>query len=193
MYRSSAALAVAFVVSACASAPRQAATPAQAVADIPGWYTNVPTDPNYMYATATAESRDMQLAVNKATTDGRSAIASQMEIRMQGLSKRFQEETGLGADSQLLDQFTTATRAVVNQTLNGSRVAKQEIKANGATYRAFVLVELPIGVASQALRDRIRANEQMMTRFRATEAFRELDNEVQRYEEFQRRQTPNTP
>lgn len=180
------------LASACGGATPRPATSAEVVSDIPAWFTNTPNDPNFMYAASTAESRDMQLAVNKATTDGRSNIAQQMEARMQGLTRRFQEETGLGADAQLLDQFTTATKAVVNQTLSGSRVAKQEIKANGANYRAFVLVELPIGVASQALRERIRANEQMMTRFRSTEAFRELDAEVQRYEEFQRRQ-PRTP
>lgn len=180
------------LATACASAPSRPATPAQAVSDLPGWYTSVPNDPNFLYAAATAESRDMQLAVNKATTDGRANIATQMEVRMQGLAKRFQEETGLGAEAQLLDQFTTATKQVINTTLSGSRVSKQELKPNGAGYRAFVLVELPIGAASQALRERIRANEQLMTRFRATETFRELDAEIQRYEEFQRRQ-PQTP
>lgn len=178
------------LASACASAPSRSATPAEAVSDIPGWFSSVPNDLNFIYAARTAESRDMQLAVNKATTDGRAELARQMEVRMQGLSKRFQEETGLGADAQMLDQFTTATKEVLNQTLNGSRVSKQELRSNGATFRAFVLVELPVGAASQALRDRLRANEQMMTRFRATETFRELDAEVQRYEEFQRRQPP---
>jgi hypothetical protein len=170
----------------CASASRPA-TPAEVASDLPRWYRNIPNDQNFLYATATAESRDMQLAVNKATADARNNIATQMEVRMQGLTKRFQEETGLGADAQLLDMFTTASKQVVSQTLNGSRVSEQDIKSNGGTYRAFVLVELPIGVASQALRDRIKANEQMYTRFRASEAFKELDAEVQRFEEFKQR------
>ena len=113
-------------------------------------------------------------------------LAQQMEVRFQGMSRRFQEEVGLGADSQLLDQFTTAYRGVVSQTITGSRASKQEVVSNGATHRVFVLVELPTGVASQAVAARVRANEQMYTRFRSTEAFRELDAEAQKFEEFKR-------
>jgi len=47
-------------------------------------------------------------------------------------------------------------------------------------------VELPIGAASQALMQRVRANEQMYTRFRASQAFDELQKEVERYEASQR-------
>jgi hypothetical protein len=179
-------VALAIIATGCASSGRPA-TPQEVVSDMPRWYRSVPNDPNFLFAVATAESRDMQLAVNKATADARNGIASQVETRMQGMTKRFQEEVGLGADAQLLDQFTTASRQVVSQTLNGSRVKEQDIKTAGGTYRAYVLLELPIGVASQALRDRIKANEQMYTRFRASEAFKELDTEVQRYEEFKQR------
>ncbi|WKW11493.1 hypothetical protein Strain138_000747 [Pseudogemmatithrix spongiicola] len=158
--------------------------------DIPTWYTSIPTDPNMLYQAATSESRDLQLAVNKATADGRNGIAQQMETKFQGLSERFQEETGLGAESELLDQFRTAYRGVVNQTLNGSRVSRQEIKQNGVTYRAFVLVEMPIGAANQALMQRIRSNQAMYTRFRAAQAFEELDRQVKAYEESQRSGNP---
>ncbi|MDQ8144877.1 MAG: LPP20 family lipoprotein [Gemmatimonadota bacterium] len=153
---------------------------------LPDWFTNVPTDANTMYAATTAESRDLQLAINKAVTDGRNNLAQQMEVKFEGLSKRFQEETGLGADAQLIDQFTQAYKGIVSQTINGSRAAKQEIVNTPAGYRAYVLVELPIGQASQALMQRVRANEQMYTRFRASQAFDELQKEVERYEAAQR-------
>jgi len=58
---------------------------------LPDWFTNVPTDANTMYAAVTAESRDLQLAINKAITDGRNNLAQQMEVKFEGLSKRFQE------------------------------------------------------------------------------------------------------
>lgn len=153
---------------------------------LPDWFTNVPTDANTMYAATTAESRDLQLAINKGVTDGRNNLAQQMEVKFEGLSKRFQEETGLGADAQLIDQFTQAYKGIVSQTINGSRAAKQEIVNTPAGYRAYVLVELPIGQASQALMQRVRANEQMYTRFRASQAFDELQKEVERYEAAQR-------
>ena len=184
------ALSLATFAAACAPAPAVPAGPGPSPVDanrLPDWFTSVPTDANTLYAAVTAESRDLQLAINKAVTDGRNNLAQQMEVKFEGLSKRFQEETGLGADAQLLDQFTQAYKGIVSQTINGSRAAKQEIVNTPAGgYRAYVLVELPIGQASQALMQRMRANEQMYTRFRATQAFDELQKEVERYEASQR-------
>ena len=109
------------------------------------------------------------------------------EDPIQAVLREVQEETGLAADAQLLDQFTQAYKGIVSQTINGSRAAKQEIVNTPAGgYRAYVLVELPIGQASQALMQRVRANEQMYTRFRASQAFDELQKEVERYEASQR-------
>jgi len=188
------ALSLATFAAACAPAPAVPAGPGPSPVDanrLPDWFTSVPTDANTLYAAVTAESRDLQLAINKAVTDGRNNLAQQMEVKFEGLSKRFQEETGLGADAQLLDQFTQAYKGIVSQTINGSRAAKQEIVNTPAGgYRAYVLVELPIGQASQALMQRMRANEQMYTRFRATQAFDELQKEVERYEASQRPRQP---
>jgi hypothetical protein len=49
-------------------------------------------------------------------------------------------------------------------------------------------VELPLGDASKRLMDQVRANEQMYTRFRASEAYKELEAEVQCYEGWKRSQ-----
>lgn len=161
------------------------------VKKVPDWFTSVPTDANTIYAVATAESRDLQLAINKAVADGRNNLAQQMEVKFSGMTKRFQEETGLGGDAELLDQFTQAYKGIVNTTINGSRPAKQEFEpTTSGGYRAFVLMELPIGQASQALMQRVKAQEQLYTRFRATQAFEELNKEIEKYEASQRLPKP---
>ena len=91
-------------------------------------------------------------------------------------------------DSQLLDQYTSVYKATVSQVLFGSRPRQQEVKAEGRAYRAYVLMELPTGEAAKRLMEQVKANEQMYTRFRSTEAFKELDAEVQRYEAWKRDQ-----
>ena len=48
--------------------------------------------------------------------------------------------------------------------------------------RTFVLMSLPIGAANQALMAKLKANEHLYTRFRATQAFEELDAEIKAYE-----------
>ena len=85
--------------------------------DIPEWYTNIPQDTHYLLSAKTATSQDMQLSLDKATTDGRAEIGRQVDLRIQGLQKKFDEETGVGSDAQLLQQFTQANKTVVSTSL----------------------------------------------------------------------------
>ncbi len=157
--------------------------------NIPDWYSNPPRDPNYLYAANTQSSQDMQLAVDKATSAARADIGRQIELKIQGIQKRFTEETGTGSDAQLLQMFTQAEKTVVSTTLNGSRVKNQKINKDGSLWRAYILVEYPIGAANQALMDQLKKNEQAYTRFRASQTFKELDDEAKKYEEFKKQQT----
>jgi len=156
--------------------------------DIPDWYSTVPQDPNYLFAARTAVSQDMQLALDKATTDGRAEIGRQTELKIQGLQKRFDEEVGVNADAQLMSQFTQANKTVVSTSLSGSRVKSQKLCKDSNLWRAYVLVEYPIGAANEALMQQIKKNNEMYTRFRSSQTFKELDNEVQKYEEWKKQQ-----
>ncbi len=151
--------------------------------DIPSWYVNVPQDPNYLYAANSQSSQDMQMATDKAISAGRAEIGRQLDVRLQSLQKRFAEETGTGSDAQLLQMFTQAEKTVVSTTLNGSRVKYQKIVKDGDLWRSYVLVEYPVGAANEALMQQIRNNNQMYTRFRASQTFKELDDEVKKYED----------
>lgn len=148
------------------------------ISDLPEWYINNPDDPNYIFATATMTSKDLQLAVDKAATAARTQLAQQLEAKFANLTKQFQEEVGAGESSELLQQFTSATKAVTQQTLNGSKIDKKDIQSESGIYRASVLMSLPIGPANQMLMDKLKANQDLYTRFRATKAFEELDKEL---------------
>jgi LPP20 lipoprotein len=156
--------------------------------DVPDWYTTVPKDTSYLLAARTATSQDMQLALDKATTDGRAEIGRQTELKVQGLQKRFDEETGLNADAQLMTQFTQANKTVVSTSLSGSRVRTQELCKDGTFWRAYVLVEYPIGAANEALMAQIKKNNDINTRLRASQSYKELDTEVQKYEAWKKEQ-----
>ncbi len=161
--------------------------------EVPDWFVNTPQDPNFLFAATTATSQDLQLAIDKATTSARAEIGRQTDVKIQALQKRFDEEVGLGQDAQLLQQFTSATKTVVSTSLSGSRVSKQKQVKDGNLWRAYVLVEYPIGAANEALMKQIQNNNQMYTRFRASETFKELDNEVQKYEDFKKQQQQPAP
>jgi hypothetical protein len=156
--------------------------------DIPEWFTNPPADPNYLFAPSTATSQDLQLAIDKATTAARTEVGRQMEVRVQGIQKKFEEEVGTGADAQMLSQFTQASKTVVSTTLSGSKVKSQKQVQEGNMWRAYVLVQLPVGAAADALLKSMKSNNQSYTRFRSTETFKELNEEAEKYEAFKKAQ-----
>ena len=160
--------------------------------DIPDWYTNVPQDPNYLFAANSQTSQDMQLATDKATEAARADVARQLQVKIEGLQKRFNQETGTGNDAQLLQMFTQAEKTVVDETLTGSKVKNQKIVRDGNLWRSYVLVEYPIGAANEALMQQIKNNNQMYTRFRASQTFKELQDEVDKYEKYKQEQNQGT-
>ena len=144
----------------------------------PDWFLKPPADSEHLFATATATSRDMQLALQKARTAAQADLSQQLGTRMASLTKQFQEETGQEEDSELLSEFSSATKAVTNETLVGATVDRQKLVSEKGIFRAYVLMNLPIGGANRLLVDKIKANQNLYSRFRATEAFDALNREL---------------
>jgi hypothetical protein len=94
----------------------------------------------------------------------------------------------MNEDAELLGMFGQVSKTVVSDSLNGTRLSKQKLDREGGAYRAYVMMEMPIGEANSRFLEKIRAQERLHTRVRASEAFEELDREVQAYEEWKRLQ-----
>ena len=161
--------------------------------DIPDWYPNAPQDPLFARAANTAVSQDLQIAVDKASTGARAELGRLLETKVNTMQKQFEEETGTATEAQLIQQFTQATKLVVSTTMNGSRMKDQKTVKDGSMWRAYVLMELPLGAANAALLDEIKKNKELYTRYRASEAYKDLDSEVQKYEEWKQQQKQPPP
>ncbi len=178
-------LMLAVFVAACGGRVRPEGPQASAapLREMPGWYRKPPkADDQWIFAPATATSADLQVALNRAQADGRVAIATQLEVKYSALSRRFVEETGVARDAQLLNEYEQTYKSVVSQVLIGSRAKEQQFNLEDGVYRAWVLMELPVGEASRKLLDQIKQQEQLYTRLRASEAYKELNTEVEKYE-----------
>ncbi|MBM3326041.1 MAG: hypothetical protein FJY65_03520 [Calditrichaeota bacterium] len=181
------------LLAGCGGTPKKGITPpatSETIKAAPKWFLNPPQDPNYIFATGTATSRDMQLARDKASDAARMEIAKTVETRFNGLSKRFQEEVGTAEDAQYLDMFTQATKAVVSTVLSGVTIDQSELAAEGGVFRAYVLLKMPLGATSQALLNKIKQQEQLYTRFRASQVFDELEQETEAFEKWKSGQQP---
>jgi hypothetical protein len=158
--------------------------------EIPDWYLNPPVDQNYIYGKSTNTSADLQLAIDKAKQGARLDIAENLESHIMGLVKKFDEEVGGGEEAEYLTQFTQVSKNVVDQTLVGSRENKTKVKQEGKLFRAFVLMELPIGKAREELLKQLSAgeNENLYTRFRASQSFQDLKEEIENLREYKRQE-----
>jgi len=172
------------LLAGCAGSPET--MQATKTGEIPDWYPNAPQEALFARAANTAVSQDLQVAVDKASTGARAELGRLLETKVNALQKRFEEETNAGQEATLLQQFTQATKLVVSTTMNGSRMKDQRTVKDGTNWRAYVLMELPMGAANQTLLDEIKKNKDLYTRFRASEVYKELDSEVQKYEEWKK-------
>ena len=177
------------MLASCGSSPEPGTEAARkTLENVPDWYPNVPSDPNYLFAAVSATSKDMQLAVDKAKQEGRAELAAQLETKVEGLTKKFDQEVGLNEDAELMSMYTQVSKSVMSTMLNGSRLAKQEVVPENGIFRAFVLMELPWGEAQAALLSKIKAQKLLHTRFQEAQSFKELEEEVQKLEDYKSEQ-----
>ncbi len=170
-----------FLFTACSSS--------DTVADVdglPGWFVNPPEDPNYIFVPRTAASRDLQTAINRASTDARAEIGRVVEVRVEAMQKSFTEEVGVDEDATFRQMFEEVSRTVVATSLSGSRVKETFHERDGNMFRAYVLMEYPIGAANQQFMQQMQEREEMYTRFRQSQSFQELERAVQDYEQRSR-------
>ena len=144
----------------------------------PDWFSKHPTDPNHFFAVKTATSTEMQLALNKAEAAARGGISKQIEAHVKTLEKKFTEEVGGTENTELNQHFLTVIKIVSKTTLVGSKVTESKVCNENNGYRAYVLVDYPIGAANKALVEQIKKDKILYERFRANQGYKELEQET---------------
>jgi hypothetical protein len=171
---------------ACGSKPPQPGTPESILTNIPEWYASPLNDKNYLFAANTSTSRDMQLAVDKAKQQARTDLGSQVEAKLEALTESFANENIMKEESGLLAQFIDASKSVASIAMNRIKEKNREIQVESGIYRAYVLMEMPQGAISAALMQQIQNNQDLHHKLSETQAFKELENKVEEYEQFKK-------
>ncbi len=153
--------------------------------NIPDWYKNTPKKEGFKYAGATATSRDLQLAINKATLDASNQLAGAMDSEMNALVKRVREETGISTDSDILDRFSQTQEQIISTSLRDYDIVKKEILEEKSDsqdiFRVYILVEWDEGAAHQRLLARLKSDKEIFDAIRATELYEEMEKKVEAY------------
>ncbi len=151
----------------------------------PDWFLNLPENTDCIYSVGTHRSKSMEMALSDAKHAAQAEMASQLEVKISSIFKRFREEVGMGEDAELRATATAASKGVASTALKGTRVAKQDIDREKGEehdlYRAYVLMELPVKSINAALVGKVKENTDMYTRFRASQGFKELESEIEKH------------
>lgn len=151
----------------------------ESVAEAPEWFTQPPEDTIRINAVATDYSTDMQLAIDKAVHDAKAHLADKLQGLMNGKVKKYIAETGVADNVEMTKEFSKVSSGLfTNVSLSGYTVAKQKVIPQGNGYRAYVLVNYPVGEANRVLIDQVKQNAILSSKLQASKAYAELEKEV---------------
>jgi len=118
-----------------------------------------------------------------AGLNARNELATSIETHIKSLTKRAREQIGIGKDAELNSQFSEAIKQTVDQTLNFSTQCDAattvwDKERNG--FRAEVCYKIEVGPVNARMMENIKERKMLYERFRTSELFRELEDEIQK-------------
>ncbi|MCF7792841.1 MAG: hypothetical protein K9N09_02655 [Candidatus Cloacimonetes bacterium] len=109
------------------------------------------------------------------------AAAQYVETYVKGMVKNYEEEAGV-ENPQVLALTSKVVKAVANAKFNNVMVTKQEtIVTDNDRYQTFVRVSVPKEAVNKNLMNQIKNEEALYNQFKASQAFDELESEVEKY------------
>ena len=152
---------------------------------IPDWFKDPPRDESNIYAVGTSITPDLQFAIDAANLNAKYMLADRINSRLRSQFKQFRAKVGTGdLDAEVMTELEKAVKNITTNTdVSGYSQAKLDFIPHGSQYRVFVLLEYSDSEARKILTNRIRKDEMLFNKLRATKAWKELDNEADKAEE----------
>ena len=142
------------------------------------------TDKGGMASVGIGESRNTQLAITKAKVEARKNLAQLVQVKIENLEKAFTEEVGEASGSEMNELFSSATKQITSQTLQGTVPKMQKYETKDGITTAYILMVLNPDIIDASLKN--NDAKHLYERFRASKAFEELDKEIKQYEDAER-------
>lgn len=130
---------------------------------------------------ALAESRHLQTGINKVELEARARLSRSLESRISSLQKRFQEEVG----RETADHFSQTVKGLSDQLVRGTALAETPFEQDKeGNYRVYGLMILDADLYGKALSAQLEADKALRDRWRASRAYKELNEEVAAFQEW---------
>ena len=155
-----------------------------AVSMIPKWYKKMPDEKGAIFTVGSATAPDLQLAVDIATLNGKVVLADRINGKLKAKTKSWIAKFGQSdVDARVMTEIEKVAKNVIaNVDVAGYNPVETEVFAAGTQYRAFVLLKYSDKEASKIIMNRLRKDRMVYSRLRSTQAWKELEREVEKSE-----------
>jgi len=163
------------------------------ITNIPDWYLNMPTDEEAIYSSGSAKAPDLQLAVDIAILNAKTVLADRINGKLSSMTKTFVAKIGSSdLDTNVLSEIEKVSKNVVAEVdVAGYSVTKSDVTQDGTQYRAYVLLEYSNEEAIKIMMNRMRKDRMVYSRLRSTEAWKELESQVDKSKDEEEAQSLN--
>ena len=163
----------------------QTNTVSKQIEQIPEWYLNIPSADDTIYSSGSARAPDLQLAVDIAIMNAKTTLADRINGKLDSMTKSFVAKIGAtDLDTSVLNEIEkTSKNVIASVEVAGYVVDKSDITQEGAQYRAYVLLAYNSEEATKIMMNRMKRDRMIYSRIRSTEAWKELENEVNKSKE----------
>jgi len=155
------------------------------VEQVPDWYTKMPDNKDAIYSVGTALSPELQLSKDIAILSAKTILADRINGRLNSVTKSFMTKVGSSdLDASVINEISTATKNIVADVdVAGYKVKEAKVVSNGMQYRVYVLLEYSDEEAQKILLNRLKKDKMLMSKIKANQAFKELDEDVNKVKE----------
>ena len=139
-------------------------------------------------AVGQSESARQDLAKKKAVTDAQGQLAEIFNTQVNRMKKMFQEEIGSAEDSEINEAFTTVTKILTSTMLQGAITKKTKYLRDpqSGKFTAAALVAIEPDKVNMSILDEVKKSKpKLYERFRASQAYEELDQAMEKYKKEQ--------
>ena len=144
----------------------------RAIDKAPKWMTQLPESNAAVYANGSAVSRDFSMADEKAKLVALGKICTAAGGEVDKQSKMFLSDT----EDTSVERSESAIRSMCRGVdVSGTEIVEVKRIAEGARFRSYILVSLPMGEANQLATRNDRRKAAAGTKARSDRAFDEID------------------
>ncbi|MDY6915232.1 MAG: hypothetical protein SVM86_02810 [Candidatus Cloacimonadota bacterium] len=146
----------------------------------PDWW-QLQDSPEYVQTYGMAEKINQNTSYDAAYANAMLQAAQYVESYVKGMVKNYQEEAGV-EDPTVTALTSSVVKVVSNSKFANAMVTKQEtIIIENDRYKTFVRVSIPKESINENLVDKIKKEEALYNAFKASQSFKELDEELEKY------------